>query len=290
MAHEISLWRDVIAFIRLVCLLRKIKPDIVHAHSSKAGALARTACAVLRVPCVYAPHAFSFLDTTLSKRRRAFYFWVEKILARLTSALVAVSQEEARIAREKLGLPESRVFHIPNGIRLPTTDDRLSTSDVGSRKSEVIAFIGRDAPQKGLDIFLRAAALLKKDFPNLQVITVTDAPDETVAWQAAGLATIIVLPSRWEGLPYTLLDAMARGKAVVATRVGGIADVLRDGENGLLVEPENPAAVAEACARLLREPALRARLGEQARWDARGYGLQKMRQEYENLYDQPKGA
>ena len=137
MAHEISPWKDFIAFIKLTRMLGQLKPDIVHAHSSKAGALARMACAVLRVPCVYTPHAFSFLDTTLSKKRRAFYRTVEKFLARFTSVLIAVSREEARITREKLGLQEARVRLIPNGVRLPTNDERRTASEVASRSSEV---------------------------------------------------------------------------------------------------------------------------------------------------------
>ncbi|MCL1888715.1 MAG: glycosyltransferase, partial [Kiritimatiellaeota bacterium] len=162
MTRALSPWRDFAALVKLARLLKKIAPDIVHAHSSKAGALARLACAWLRVPCVYTPHALSFLDTTLPSFKRALYRGVEKFLARKTAAFVAVSREEERVARDVLKIPSDRVHFIPNGIRFPNEKmERVGDAPLS------VAFIGRDAPQKGLDLFLRASDMLKKNHPDL---------------------------------------------------------------------------------------------------------------------------
>ena len=281
MARNISPLRDCVSFFKLLRLLRELAPDIVHAHSSKAGALARLAASRLGIPCVYTPHAISFLDTTLSRLRKNAYRAIETFLARRTAAFVALSREEFHIARDTLKIPPKKIWRIPNGIHFPNVQIPKSLNV----QMPSIAFIGRAAPQKGLDLFQKAAALLQARFSAFRVTTVTDAPDETVAWQASEAATVVVMPSRWEGLPYTLLDAMARGKAIVATRVGGMRDVLRDGENGLLVEPENFNAIAAACSRLLNDAPLRERLGTQAREDARAYDVATMARRHEALYE-----
>ncbi len=276
MSAAISPWRDLRAMFKLARLLREIAPDVVHAHSSKAGALARIVCAWHGVPCVYTPHALAFCDTTISRLRRGLYRAIEQWLARWTTAFVALSHEEVRLARDTLHLPASRVHHIPNGTS--------TQYDPQQPAENMIGFLGRNAPQKGLDLFLRAAELLRKNFPDLHTLAVTNAENDVVAWHDLCHATVFVLPSRWEGLPYTLLDAMARGMAIVATRVGGMADVLQDEHNALLVPPENSAAIAAACERLLRDTALRTRLAKQAQHDAQNFGLEKMCRRYETLY------
>ena len=279
MARGISPARDFFALVKLVRLLRSLSPDILHAHSSKAGALGRLAAAHLRIPCVYTPHGLSFCDTTLTPFRRATYLRIEKFLARFTTAFVALSREEFYIARDTLRIPPARIWRIPNGTDTQAVDCNRTQSDAPD-----IAFVGRAAPQKGLDVFLRAVEILRAARPGLRVLAVTDAPDEVAAWREACRAAVFVMPSRWEAAPYTLLDAMAHGMAIAASRVGGVADLLRDNENALLVEPGNPAALAAACARLLDDAPLRARLAQQARHDARPLTPSGMAAQYEILY------
>jgi len=177
-------------------------------------------------------------------------------------------------------LPRARVTVVPNAVPVP--------AQPGPGEAGRILFLGRLEAGKGLAELLDAAALLAPRFPALRLVLAGSGDSD--AWRRAaqargieknveltgwldaaardaqlGRAAVFCLPSHAEGLPMALLEAMAAGKAVVASAVGGIPEVLREGENGLLVPPKDGAALAGALARVLDDAGLRARLGEQAR-------------------------
>lgn len=280
MAATLSPWHDAAAAFRLRRLMKKIRPGIVHAHSSKAGGIARIAAA-RRFPVVYTPHAAALLNPLAPRWRRGLFRGIERLLAPSTAAFVAVSQEEARLAACGLRYPPGRIHLIRNGI---AAAPGLAAAAPASGEGPVIAFLGRAAPQKGLDLFLAAAAQLAPAHPGVRFRIITPAappmvlppvlqrrtdlrvaPDETAAWRELGHATILAMPSRWEGMPYTLLDAAALGIPVVATRAGAMGELLADGVTALLVPRENPGALARACERLLADAPLRAALARTAR-------------------------
>jgi glycosyltransferase involved in cell wall biosynthesis len=206
-------------------------------------------------------------------------------LLRRIDAVVAISAE---VRQELLdyGFPQERIVVIPNGVNTGYFSPG-SAVDRDGREASPILFVGRLCEQKGVDILLRALALLGEqstawrldllgdgsDRPALQALAEESGiaaavrfmgPRSDVRDRMRG-AALLVLPSRYEGLSNVLLEAMACGLPVVATRVSGSVDVVKDGVNGLLVEPEQPEELAGAIQRLLQDRKLAQRLGEQAR-------------------------
>jgi len=214
MRRAVSPFADSVACLRLRSLIRRENPDLVHAHSSKAGALARLACLGMRIPVVYTPHVFPFLMQGASSFYRRFERWA----AGHTAGVVCVTRQETEAARQ-LGYSVERIAHIPNGIRLPSMEDAESARLLRA------AFFGRECPQKGTD-WLRATGI-ECDFH-------TDyRPDEAISLMRR--YSLVLMPSRWEGCPYTLLEAWAAGTPVAATPIGGLAEMIRDHENGVLL-------------------------------------------------------
>ena len=175
MRRAISPCADLTAWWKLRALIRREKPDLVHAHSSKAGALARLACAGSGIPVVYTPHVFPFLMQDASPLYRHFERWA---IAR-TAAVICVTRQEAEAARQ-LGYPEERIAHIPNGIRPP------SLEELGNERLSRAAFFGRECPQKGTD-WLRATGI-ECDFHTAY------RPGEALAWMRR--YSLILMPSR----------------------------------------------------------------------------------------------
>lgn len=272
MRRGIAPLSDLSNAVRLIRLVRRVRPDLIHAHSSKAGFLARLAGAWCGVPVVYTPHAFAFLVTGGGRRRR-FYRWLERLARGWTAALVAVSEEEAREA-VGLGYDPARVALIRNGVRA------VEAGPLRARESGELSvgFFGRLVPQKGPDLLLAAAADIAARLPRVRfrlfgqgemgaalrgrvdALCLTGhvrfegecRQDETVARMRE--VDVVAVPSRWEGCPYVVLEAQVAGVPVVAAAVGGVPELIRDGVDGLLVEPESPDALCDALLRLLRDP------------------------------------
>lgn len=224
---------------------------------------------------------------------------LKRVTARLVDAHVAVGTETARTVEQLSGLPPGRIRVIPNGVPAGAARDP-------SRRPAaplVVAGIGRLDVQKGFDVLVRAVAPL----PQVHLVLVGDGPERNALIGLAEelgmsdrltvtgwverpvdhLATVDVLavPSRFEGLPLGLLEAMHVGLPVVATRVGSIPDAIEHGRTGLLVPPEDAASLSSTLARLASDEELRDRLGRDAERRAREqFSVHTMVRRYEALW------
>ncbi len=313
MKRRIAPLADAVALVRLIRLVRRLRPDIIHAHSSKAGLLARLAARTAGgVPTVYTPHAFAFLSDS---PWRGLYLACERWAARRTGRLIAVSREERDWACDGvrgLGLPVDRVRLIPNGIEAggmqPMTD----------QTHPLIGFVGRMCRQKGPDLFLAVARRIHAARPDVRFLMVGDGPwlgwvegrlrrtgldacvllrtarDEIEVAEHLLDLDALVMPSRWEGLPYTLLEAMASGVPVVATAVGGIADVLETEGAGLLCLFGDVEGLAVRALAVVNDRELAGRIRAGARVRMEGYTLRQMVERiaavYEDLAEQENGV
>ncbi|MFF1507507.1 glycosyltransferase [Streptomyces sp. NPDC058326] len=259
----------------LARLIRTARPDLVHAHSAKAGLCARLA---LRgaLPTVYQPHAWSFeaVEGTVAALARRW----ERRAARWTQRIVCVSEAERRTGEEAGVRASWSVIH--NGVDVA----RFAGAAVPGRSDDgpVVVCVGRLCRQKGQDILLAAWPGILAQAPTARLVLVGDGPDgerlraeappsvrftgavdDTTPWYRA--ADLVVLPSRWEGMALAPLEAMASGRPVVVTDVDGARESLPPGTEPLcLVPPGDPAALADAVGRLLGRPELRRSLGRQA--------------------------
>jgi len=282
---------DLATLARLLPLVRRA--DVIHAHSSKAGFLARFAALLTgrRHRCLFTPNGWSFWVTDGTTAR--VYSWLERLAAPWCTAIVAVSFQERAAGLEQGIGPESRYLLIPNGIAL----DRFAADrhPVPGR----VVMVGRLAPQKRPDLLVRAFAPLLDELPHAELHLVGDGPlhDEVRALidhlhlgeavqllgaredvpEILATAACVVLPSAYEGAPYALLEAMAAGAPVIATRVGGMQEMLEDGRSGILVPPDDVGSLTTALRRMLADPLAAAAMGAEARRAvARDYTREQM--------------
>ncbi|MFB6563042.1 glycosyltransferase [Streptomyces sp. NPDC056400] len=280
-------------------VLHRVRPDLLHAHSAKAGLAGRLA-ARGSLPTVFQPHAWSF-DAVGGATGALALRW-ERYGARWADRVLCVSDAERR-AGETEGIT-ARWSVIRNGVDLdhfrpggpdPDRDRALARAELPlpagfPGDGPLAVCVGRICPQKGQDILLRAWPELLATVPGARLALVGDGPDTErlrrtaapsgtsvhFAGAAADIrpwlraADLVVLPSRWEGMALAPLEAMACGRPVLVSDVSGARESLPPGQGRLcLVPPEDPSALAEALGRLLAQPRLLTELGEQARQHAR---------------------
>lgn len=299
MRRELDPRSDSRAIGRLRRAIRRGRYDLVHAHSSKAGILARLAALGTPARTLYTPHAFAFAGARGVKR--LVYWAPEVLLARGTDVLICVSESERREVR-RAGLRARRgTVVIPNGIESAAYADRsarvFARAALGLEPETVlIGSVGRLMPQKGYGDLLEAAPRVLARWPTARFALVGEGDlEEALRAQAHRLGVerqvlflghradvptllasfdLFVLPSLYEGLPYTLLEALATGLPSVATAVTGNVDIIRHEATGLLVPPADPDRLAGALLRLMADRALAARLGQAGQWDvARRFDL-----------------
>jgi glycosyltransferase involved in cell wall biosynthesis len=269
---------DILAVIQLRRLART--HDLVHLHSSKAGAAGRLAVASLgprRPPVVFTPHGWSWL---VGGRLAPLYRWAERALLPLATAVVAVSEEERAHGRAVLGPRAARIVVNPNGV-----DPRRFHPEglvAGRSHAPLIVCVGRLCHARAPDVAVAALALMRT--PSVRLRLVGDGEDRTAVEELVttlGLdgrvefrgfrrdpapdlraADVVVIPSRYDGMALILLEAMACGAAIVATRVPGTSALAGAGR---LVPVEDPQSLAEAVDALLADPERRRQLGAAAR-------------------------
>jgi glycosyltransferase involved in cell wall biosynthesis len=295
---------DCRALWQLRRAIRRMGPDIVHTHSSKAGFLGRLAARAAGVPhIVHTPHGHIFEGYFSSVTTRTFTL-LERLAARWTDRIITLSDSEAQ---DHLGLRIGRpgqFVTIPSGVDLDTVGAASPVSLVPGRP--VIGAVARLVPVKGLQHLIDAAPEILRRCPDVRFLLVGDGemrPALQAQAEALGLSDrivftgfrenipaliagmdVLVLPSINEGMGRVLVMAMALGKPIVATRVGGVAELLGDGEAGLLVPPRDPAALAEATTALLQDATRASALAEAGRRRAPRYSAEAMLEALAKVY------
>ncbi len=318
MRWAVSPRHDTAALIALWRLIRRERYDVVHGHSSKAGFLARAAGRLAGKPTIYTPNALYFLRFPRG-RRRFVYRALERVAGLLTTRFVAVSNGERDVAVAERLVHAGRVVVIPNGI------GREAFERVAGAAADVRAELGipadavivgaaaRLTPQKDPECLVRAMRrVAERTHAKVYLVWIGDGEltdDVRRLIAELGLEKTCLLPghrddakrfncafdvlaltSRYEGLPYALLEAMAVGVPVVATDVVGTRDVIEHGVNGLLVPPESPEAVADALLRLVNSETRRSELGARGRRTvAERFTLEVMTDRLEALYSELAG-
>jgi len=297
LGREISPLRDLVATLRLARLIRRERPQILHTHTAKAGTVGRVAALLAgsrRPPIIVHTFHGHVLRGYFGPLRSYFFRLLERGLAAGTTALVAVSPE-VRDDLVALGVaPSERFVVVRLGIEL---DERVAPEQNGRAESRrylgipgdrfAVGWIGRMTAVKRTDDVLVAFKRLRDDGVDAVLCMVGDGPDRAQLEQRAHDLGVIrdtlflgyqedvapfysafdalVLPSSNEGTPVSAIEALAAGRPVVATRVGGVPDVVRDGKDGFLVETGDTAELADRLAQLARDPELRERMGDAGR-------------------------
>jgi glycosyltransferase involved in cell wall biosynthesis len=297
LGREISPLRDLAATLRLARLIRREQPDILHTHTAKAGTVGRIAVLLSgrkRPPIVVHTFHGHVLRGYFGPGRSRLFRLLERWLARRTTALIAVSPQ-VRDDLVALGVaPPERFAVIRLGIEL---DERVAGTQNGRLDSRrylgipperfVVGWIGRMTAVKRTDDVLVAFKQLRDEGVDACLCMVGDGPDRAQLEQRAHELGVVkdtlflgyqedvapfyaafdalVLPSSNEGTPVSAIEALAAGRPVVATRVGGVPDVVQEGEDGFLVEPGATDELADRLARLARDPQLRERMGKAGR-------------------------
>ena len=277
MVQPMAPLKDLRALMGIRALLKTLKPDLVHAHTSKAGLLARLAGAIASVPVVFTVHAWSFTEGASWKQK--FIAVPLERLAGLGGRIITVSESNRRMALSRGVAAKHSMTTVRNGIT-----DTPGQADPGFSGRVRIIMVARFAEPKDQLLLLRAVAGINEDF---EVDLVGDGPLLARVRKAAtdlGLnnrvnflgdrddvadllarAHIFALATKSEGLPLSILEAMRAGLPVISSDVGGVSESVEDGVTGLLVPAGDPDQLRAALLRLILDPPLRAALGHAGR-------------------------
>lgn len=265
-------FRDIGSLLALRSALRRCGPfDVIHGHSSKAGALVRLLPRAISGARIYTPHAFRTMDPDMRGVARRVFGGIETLLSRFGARIIAVSEAEAHHARA-LGIPERRIRLVVNGSAAERRASRAEArATLGLAEDDVaVGFIGRLVEQKDPLRFVEAVRRAQTVEPRLVGVVMGEGPLRPEAellaagarivftgWVDSALAMpgldLFCMTSRYEAMPYTLLEAIHAGLPIIATEVGGVKETVSPGHSGAVVPVDAPpeqiaAELAVLCA------------------------------------------
>lgn len=276
-----------VALVRLVRVLKQEQVTILQTHGARSNVYGLVAGRMAGVRAVVATVHNSLMDYEVGRLRRRVYVEVLRRTIRLADRVICVSEALRRHVLEDIGVPEGKTVTVYNGID-PEFSARAGNgaavrAQFGIGRNPLVIVIGRLTEQKGHRYLLEALPPLRAEWPGLRCLIVGEGPlrEELVA-RAKGLqvddcalfvgvredipdilaaADLVVLPSLSEGFPFVLLEALAMGRPVVASRIPGVDELIQHGRTGWLAPAGQPAALAAAIGQALRDPARARELG-----------------------------
>lgn len=303
---------DLRSIVEVRKLIKKYNPDIVYAHSSKAGAITRVADIGLKNHCVYNPHGWAF-NMRCSAKKKAMYTAIEKIAAPFCDKIICISDAEKQSALDKKICREDKLQVIFNGVDIESYENgvrgAIKRKDLNIPEDAfVVGMVGRMSPQKAPDVFVKMAKQVKDEVPNAHFIIVGNGNQEDeirkyaedngfsnslhiTGWvdnlmSYVELFDVACLLSRWEGFGLALPEYMMAGKPIVASRVDAIPNIIQNGENGLLVEVDDDIGASKAVLRILREDGLRKKIVAQGLEDVHNrFNARRVSEEHSKLFN-----
>lgn len=294
-------------------LIKRYNPDIVYAHSSKAGAIARVADIGLKNHCLYNPHGWAF-NMRCSAKKKAMYTAIEKIAAPFCDKIICISDAEKQSALDKKICREDKLQVIFNGVDIEAYENGIhgtvKRKDLNIPEDAfVVGMVGRISPQKAPDIFIKMAKHVKDKVSNAHFIIVGNGDQEAeikkyakdndfldslhiTGWvdnpmSYVELFDVACLLSRWEGFGLVLPEYMMARKPIVASKVDAIPNIICDGENGLLVEMDDVVGASTAVLKLYLNNTLKSKLiDEGLKTVYKKFDVQRMTRETEKLFEE----
>ncbi|MGA1791061.1 MAG: glycosyltransferase family 4 protein [bacterium] len=314
--RRISPLHDLMAFLWLWMTIRRLNPKIVHTHTSKAGILGRWAAFLNRIPIIcHTPHGHIFYGY-FGPLIRGLFKWMEKLTGLITKRIVCLTEGE-KADHLRLGIAAEDRFGIcPSGVDLKGIKEEISPELISEWRRRlgihendlVIGTAGRLVEVKGPVFLLDSCTAVLEKKGNAMFCFLGSGPLKEALEQMAeawditqrvrfipwendprpilALFDIFVFPSLNEGMGRALVEAMAMKKPVIATRTGGIPDLVHDGVNGLLVPPSDTSAIADAILRLADQPELIKGMGEMGEKMSEAYSLDEMMNRIEAMYQE----
>jgi glycosyltransferase involved in cell wall biosynthesis len=292
--------RDTLAVLQTIRLIMRIKPDAVHAHTSKAGLVARLAGAITGTPVIYTVHMWSFTEG-FSRWRKLICLPLERICAPLSAKIITVSEANRQLALKNRVAPESRLTTVWNGV-----PDTCWRSDPAGGSPVRIVMVARFAAPKDQPLLVQALAEIEADFeleligtgPELASVCelvhnlgikekVRFLMDRDDIAEILSRSHIFVLASNWEGLPLSILEAMRAGLPIIASDVGGVSELVSNNKNGILFPPKDKGKLRDALWKLIGDANLRFTMGQNSRmkYEAK-FSYHGMLENTKQVYDQ----
>lgn len=314
LGREIHLRGDGAAFLRLFRLFRRERPQVVHTHTAKAGMVGRLAARLAGVPVVVHTFHGHVFHGYFGPHKTRFFIFLERFLARLSDCIVTVSEGQRRELAAYGIAPLEKIRVVPLGFDLAPFLTATAAEGAAWRReidvpedAPLVGIVARLTGVKNHRLFLEAAHRVAEAVPGVWFVVVGDGElrDDLEACAAdLGLAgrvrftgwvremapvyaalDLLALTSLNEGTPVTLIEGMAAGRPVVSTAVGGVPEIVADGETGLLAPAGDVDALARAVVELLRDPARRRAMGQAGRESVRArFSAGRLVGDVERLY------
>lgn len=307
--REIRFIEDLKAIYNTVKILKKEKPDLIHAHSAKGGIIARAASLFYRVKVLHTPHAYSYLSAN-SKIKRKVFLSIESFFKNINSYLLATSNSEIERGIKEVGYKTDKTFLFNNSI-LPI-EIKENSLDQYKLPNDYICTVGRPSFQKNIEMMIEVLKEVKNSRPNVHLvlmgvgeyspnkesieklvskynlsnnITMIKWMDRDKILNIIAKSKLYISTSRYEGLPYSVIESLALSKASVVTNCDGNKDLIKDNVNGFVIETNDIKLMAEKICFLLQDNNTR-RLFEEKSFELfdKSFNLNKNIKKLEKIY------
>ncbi len=310
--RAINPWHDFLAIFEIKKIIKKFQPDIIHLNSSKAGVLGALAGKKSKAKIIYTVHGFVF-NEPLNFIKKTVYLWLEKFSAIYKDNIITVSEFDRQIGIKNKIAPKEKFITIHNGIKTKgfnfLTKEKAREQLNLPEKNSIIGCVANYYPTKALERIIQAAKIITKEYKNAKFVLIGNGPEKKKLQEQIeklGLSNnfflgpvskaisflkafdVFVLPSVKEGLPYTILESMLAEIPIIATRVGGIDEIITNGENGFLVLSDKKTAeqIAEKTIYYLKNPQIASIFTNKAyRKLLAEFTIEKMIKKTEALYE-----
>ena len=308
--RDINPYYDFLAFLKLYKLLKYGKYDLVHTHSSKPGIIGRLAAKAAGIKCiVHTVQGFAFHQHS-SKVQVFLVGLLEKLAGMASHKVIFVNSQDRDVASKMKLVPNHKMVTIHNGVDLNqfNSGKGLKNGNGIKKNGALVGMVARLWEQKAPQDYIAAIPKVVDKIPDAKFLVIGDGPLETelkkmsdklgvgenvlfLGWRKdikdlLKIIDVVVLPSLWEGLPVSILEAMALSKPVVATNIKGNNELVVHGETGYLVKPGNPEEISAYVLKLLNDPSLAQKMGRSGHSRVKKkFALNKIVEQTSSLYE-----